>query len=187
MAKKKRKKNGNKRIRTKIDIGQILLRNRQIFLFDSITSETAQRIFQQLIVLDKIKTAPIALYINSPGGYLTAGFSIIDAMKGLKSPIITFITGGACSMAGLISITGSKRVMSKTAVWMAHDVHSYHHDYATKIIDGVEFLKEEQKKIFDFLGKHTKLTKADLEKARNGELWLNAENCLKKGIVDIIV
>ena len=57
----------------------------------------------------------------------------------------------------------------------------------TKMIDNVEFLKEEQKKVFDFLGSHTKLTKADLEKARNGELWLNAKDCLKKGIVDRIV
>ena len=141
----------------------------------------------QLIALDEIKVAPIALYINSPGGYLTDGFAIIDAMRGIRSPITTFVTGGASSMAGLISVAGDRRVMSHTATWMAHDVHSYVEDYATKMIDRVEFLKEQQKKIFDFLSKHTKLSKADLEKARNGELWLNAKDALKKGVIDSIV
>lgn len=187
MAKKKVTKNGKKRIKTKIDIEQILLRYRQLFLFDVINSESAKKITQQLIVLNKIRTAPIALYINSPGGYLTDGFAIIDAIKGLNSPVVTFITGHACSMAGLISVAGAQRVMSKTATWMAHDIHSYKCDYATKIIDSVEFLKEEQKQVFDFLSKHTKLSKADLEKARNGELWLNAKDALKKGVVDKIV
>jgi len=188
MAKKKktRKKNGHRKDK-KIDIGQILLQNRQVFLFDVIDNESAMKIVAQLLVLNKIKNAPIALYINSPGGYLNDGFAIIDAIRGLHSPVVTFITGHACSMAGLISVAGVQRVMSKTATWMAHDIHSYQCDYATKMIDRTEFLKEEQKKVFDYLSQHTKLSKADLEKARNGELWLNAKDCLKKGIVDKIV
>jgi len=187
MAKKTRKERKSIRNRAKIDITQTLLRCRQLFLFDVINNESAKKIIAQLITLDKIKVAPIALYINSPGGYLNDGFAIIDAMKGVRSPVVTFVTGHACSMAGLISVAGNKKVMSNTAVWMAHDIHSYHHDYATKIIDSVEFLKEEQKKVFDFLGKHTKLSKADLEKARNGELWLSAKDCLKKGVIDSII
>jgi len=189
MAKRKKKLKKSRSIRKdkKIDIDQILLHNRQVFLFEDINSHSAKRIVKELIVLDKLKVAPIALYINSPGGCLSDGFAIIDVIRGVHSPIITFITGEACSMAGLISITGQKRVMSTTAIWMAHDIHSYQHDYATKMIDRTEFLKEEQKQVFDFLSKNTKLSKSDLEKARNGELWLNAKECLKKGIIDKVV
>ena len=90
-------------------------------------------------------------------------------------------------MAGLISIAGQKRYMSRTAVWMAHDIHSYKCDYATKMIDNAKFLEEEQKKVFAFLGAHTKLSQTDLEKAKNGELRLNAVDALKKGVIDKIV
>jgi len=184
MAKRKNKK---KRIRAKIDIDQILLRNRQVFLFEPITSESAKRIVKQLIVLDKLKIAPIALYINSPGGYMNDGFAIIDVIRGLRSPIVTFITGEACSMAGLVSVAGHKKVMSTTATWMSHDIRSGQYARVTEVIDRAEFLKEEQKKVFDFLSQNTKLSKADLDKAVKGELWLNAKECLKKGIVDKVV
>ena len=183
---KRKKKLKNKRIKAKIDIDQTLLRSRQVFLFEDINSHSAKEIVKQLIVLDKIKVAPIAMYINSPGGCLSDGFAIIDVIQGIHSPIITFITGEACSMAGLISIAGQRRIMSKTAIWMAHDIRTWQAGRATEIIDRTEFLKEEQKKVFGFLSKYTKLSKAEIDKAIRGELWLNAEDCLKKGIIDKI-
>ncbi len=181
---KKRKSSNDK----KIIIDQILLKSRQVFLFDVINNETARRLVQELIALDKTKVSPIALYINSPGGSCSDGFAIIDAMKGVRSAVITFVTGEACSMAGLVSVAGDKRVMSQTAIWMSHDMAGgVWGDYTTKVIDRTEHLKRYQAQIFDFLRKHTKLSEEELAGARHGELWLTAEEAKKKGVVDSVV
>lgn len=180
----KKKKRG--RI-AKIDVDQILLHKRQVFLFGVIDEKLATATVKKLIALDRIKSAPIALYINSPGGTIAEGFAIIDAIKGCNSPIVTLITGRACSMAGLISVAGQARTMTRNSVWMGHDVTSGNIDYVTKIIDHTDYLKELQKRVLDFLRKHTKLSEAELTKARNGELWLYPKDCLKKGIVDKII
>lgn len=189
MGTKKRKpkvtktKNGRK-----IDIGQILLHTRQVFLFGVIDDDMAGDIVRQIIALDKINNNPIVMYINSPGGSCSAGFSIIDAMLGIKSPIVTMIIGKAFSMAGLISIAGKVRTMTENSMWMAHDVTSGDSDYVTKMVARVDgYLKPLQKRIFSFLGEKTKLTNAELEKARTEELFLTPQECIAKGIVDQLV
>ncbi len=183
MAKKKDKK---KKLRKIIDIEQILLRYRQVFLNGVIDGQLANRINRELLALDKISNKPIVLRINSGGGSLASGFAIIDTMKMLHSPVITCVTGYACSMAGIISVAGVQRVMTKHAIWMAHDIFAYEGDYVTKLIDSAEFLKKLQKRVFEFLGKHTKLSQAELTKARNGELWMFADEAKKKGVCDIV-
>ncbi len=171
----------------KIEIDQILLHHRQLFIFDKITSELANQINKTLIGLDRVNNKPIVLRINSEGGSLYAGFSIIDTMKTIKSPVITCIVGCACSMAGIISIAGDKRLMTKYSVWMAHDVSAYSEDYISKMIDYTEYLKENQKRVFEFLGRYTKLSQQELTKAKNGELWFFAKEAKRKGICDIVI
>ncbi len=184
--KKKTKKRRNSRRREKIDIEQILLRNRQLFLFGVIDEKMAFNITQRMIALSEISNDPILLYINSPGGMVDDGFAIIDCMKGLRVPVITFIIGNACSMAGLVSIAGEKRIISEHSIWMAHDMHAGIIDYATKIEDRAEFYKKEQNKLFNFIRKHTKLSEKEIQKAIHGELWLYPKEAKQKGIVDII-
>ena len=163
---------------------QILLSERTILLFDEINQERAYKIVQQLLALDKISHQPILLAINSPGGSVSDGFAIIDAIKGIKSSVITLITGEACSMAGIISIAGDHRIMSPTAVWMAHNMRAGVIDYVEKIKDRAEFYAWYEDKCTDFLKAHTKLSREDITKAINGELWLDAKKALKKGVVD---
>jgi len=167
---------------------QILLHERTILLFDEITQERAYKVVQQLIALDKIDSKdPILLVINSPGGSVSDGFAIIDAMKGIRSSVITMITGEACSMAGIISIAGDHRIMSSTAVWMAHNMRAGIIDYVEKIKDRAKFYSWYEDKCTDFLKAHTKLSRADITKAINGELWLDAQKALEKGVVDKVV
>jgi len=185
MSKKRNK--SKKKFTGDIDVDQILLKYRQLFLFDVIDDKLANRINKELYALDKVSRKPIVLRINSGGGSLPAGFSIIDTMKTLHCPVITVVTGYACSMAGIIAVAGDQRVIFRHAIWMSHDLSSYNCDYATKMIDYADFLKRQQKRLFEFLGSHTKLSQAELTKARNGELWLFADECKQKGIVDIVV
>jgi ATP-dependent Clp protease protease subunit len=172
----------------KIDIDQILLSKRQLYLFGPIDEELAYEVIRRLMALDRLANAPIVLYIDSPGGCVSDGFAIIDTMKGINSPVVTFVIGRACSMAGIISIAGDQRVISKNADWMAHDMAGgIWGDYTTKVLARADYLKIEQKKIFDFIRKHSKLSESEINKAIHEELWLTPEECIKKGIVDVIV
>lgn len=188
MAKKKRRKSRRNIKPKKIDVDQILLEERQLFLFEAIKPETTCELIKKMVALDKKRTAPIALYINSPGGSVDCGFAIIDSIMGIDSPVFTIIVGEACSMAGLISIAGRKRFMTKHSIWMAHDMSGgIHGDYTTKVKDRAKFLEREQEKLQRFLSEHTKLTAKEITKAQHGELWLNPEECKKKGIVDEVI
>jgi len=197
MAKKIKKKTSKKlkkqprrtprKTRVKIEPDQLVLQARHIFLFGVINEVMASRVVKQLLVLDTLSHKPITLVINSGGGSVYDGFAIIDTMRGIASPVITLISGAACSMAGLISISGDAKIMTVNSVWMAHDVATGDYDYVTKFLARAEHSKEVQKRCFAHLAKYTKLSQSDLTKARNQELWLYAEDCKKKGIVEGIV
>jgi len=170
-----------------IDIDDLLYESRQLFLYEVIDSKSAKRINKELLGLAELDNKkPIAIWINSPGGSVVAGYSIIDTMKGLPCPIYTFICGYACSMAGIISIVGDKRVMTKNSIWMAHEMTTGGYDYAQKIWDRTDYQKKLAKDLKKFIVKHTKLTAVEVDKAWAGELWLNATQCKKKGIIDYI-
>lgn len=183
---KKDKKKKKKKL--DIDIEQILLSKRQLFLFSAINEKSAKALIKNLIALDNLNNKPIVLWINSGGGCVSDGFSIIDVMKCIGSPVITLIVGQACSMAGVISIAGDKRWMAEHATWMAHEMAGgVWGDYTSKVLDRAGFLRKEQKKLMEFIKIHTKLTKRELRKAKKGELWLYPEDCIKKGIIDTVV
>lgn len=172
---------------SKIEPEQTLLRTRQILLYGEINTETAKEVIEKLITLNDISHEPISLWINSGGGSVSDGFAIIDAIRGLEGKIYTIINGRASSIAGLISLVGDKRYMTEHSVWMAHDVYGGVEDYLTKVEARGDFYKTVQKQAFDHLRKYTKLSEAELTKARHQELWLYAEDCLKKGIIDTIL
>lgn len=183
---KKRPKRKKER-QEKIDVDQCLLMRRTIFLNGIINEVSSAIINRQLMFLDQLEVAPIILYINSGGGSISHGFSIIDTMNGISSPVITAINGMACSMAGIISVAGHRRVITPNGVWMAHDMQAYSEDYMEKLKDRHKFYETMQKRCFKFLLERTKLTPRDITKALIGELWLYPKDCLEKGIVDKVL
>ena len=170
-----------------VDIDRILFDKREVFLFQSITHRSALGVIKHIKALDALSHDPIILWINSYGGNCDAGLSIIDAMKHAKSPIATWITGIACSMASLISISGKARIMNANAVWMIHPTTSGIADYVSIVEDRVKGMKLWQTTKKKLLTKYTKLRKKELEKALRGELWLDSKQCFKKGIVDKVI
>lgn len=166
----------------------LALNTRQIFLYETITNKTAERVVQQLLTLDNMNKTPIIMYINSPGGSVDDGFSIIDTMKSISTPVITFINGGAYSMAGLISISGEKRIMTLNSIWMGHEMRGGFTggDYISKSRDRMKFVDLLWNNITEHLKKYTKLSIKDLSKLQTGELWLTPQECKNKGIVDHI-
>lgn len=171
----------------KIEIDQLLYNSRQVFLNGVINEISARDINRELRALAEINSKPIIMYINSRGGNIHEGLAIIDTMRTVRAPVVTVVTGIAASMAGIISITGIERLITKNGVWMAHNAVGGSYDYLEKVYDRVEYVKQMEKQIFQIFRNRTKLTERELTKSRHGELWLLSDDCKKKGIVDIIL
>lgn len=175
-------------MKKEIKIEDRLLQSRKLFLCSEVKAENIEKLVKQLFILDEINHKPIYLYINSPGGSVSDGFSLINTIKLLKSPVITIINGEACSMGGLISIIGKTRYITKNSFWMGHDMRGgIWGDYSGKVEHRADFIKKCWKMIENHLREYTNLSNKDLEQLRNGELWLTPEECLEKGIVDKIL
>jgi len=172
-----------------LDVDAALLRQRRLFLFDYIDEDTAKDIVRKLIVLDGRNSRPVHLYINSYGGEISYGIAIIDAMRSIKSKVITIITGEADSCAGLISIHGDKRLITPYSYWMGHDMSggADGDDYYEKLKARVDYLGKIHELYKKMMKENTHLTDKDIDQAIRGELWLNAEDCLRKGVADKIV
>jgi ATP-dependent Clp protease protease subunit len=149
----------------------------------------AEDILKKFVVLDSINSKPIHLYIDSPGGGCSDGFAIIDMLPRIKSKVYTYILGEACSMAGVISVCGDKRFMGKNSQWMGHSVSGgidrgeSLHLMKTRL----KSINQAMDNIISIIESKTKLSKSDIKKILYNELWLDAEGCLKKGVVDKLI
>jgi len=170
------------------DPKEILHLHRQLFLYGCITDQVANYIKQNLIAYDIVSNNPITLWIASPGGSCSAGLSIVEIMKKIKSPIITVISGEVCSMASIISICGDRRWAFKdTGVWMQHPMSSGQADYLPFIVDRTAYLVFYNEILQKVMKDNTKLTNEDYKKIEHGELWLTGEKLIEKGIVDVLI
>ena len=166
---------------------KILNKNRYILLYDEINNVSSDIVVSKLRAMDIINHKPIYLEINSPGGSVSDGMSIINAMEHIKSPVYTIISGQVCSMAALVSICGDKRFIYRNSYWMQHSTSDIVGDYIQYIKDRTKFLCEFEHRTEKILKLHTKLSNNDIMKIRTGELWLSADQCLEKGIVDTVI
>jgi ATP-dependent Clp protease protease subunit len=167
---------------------KILNKNRYILLYDIIENCSADIIVSKIKAMNYLDSKQtIILEINSPGGDLSCGTSIINAIEQSKAPIHTIISGQCCSMAAMISIIGKKRSMYYNSYWMNHPLSEGQADYLQFIKDRTKFLIHLDKMTENLLKKYTKLTKKDLMKISTGELWLSAEESLQKGVIDYII
>jgi len=172
-------------INKKLEVDDILLKHRTLFLTGEVKDENIVKLIKDIFLLDALNKKPIRIYINSQGGSVTDGFALIDSVKLIKSPITTVIIGKACSMAGLISIIGKERYITKNAVWMVHDLSGgITGDYSGKVEYRAKYISSLWKLIENHLKIYTKLSTEEINLARNGELWLNPQECLKGGVVD---
>src|SRR3989304_9725806 len=144
---------------------RILNKHRYILLYDEINNYSAD------IIVSKIKSMnlldnkkPIILEINSSGGDVSCGFSIINAIEQSKAPIHTIISGQCCSMAAMISIVGKKRRIYYNSYWMNHPLSEGQADYLQFIKDRTKFLIHLDSMTEKLLKKYTKLNKQDLRK-----------------------
>jgi len=172
------------------DIFSRLLKDRIIFLEGAIEEHTASLLCSQLLFLEsQDATKDITVYINSPGGLVTAGMAIYDTMQYIQTDISTIVVGQACSMGSLLASAGTKgkRFMLPHARHMIHQPLGGASGQATDVeIRARELLrwKDDLTKIYEkTTGQPLQTLKDDMERDK----FMNAEESVAYGLVDRIV
>jgi ATP-dependent Clp protease protease subunit len=163
----------------------ILNKSRRILLYADIDDVSACVINSKMRGMDLESNDPIYLEINSGGGDIPSGLSIIDTINALNSPVITIVSGMAASMAFTIAICGKKRWAYKSAWFMQHPVSSMIGEEFIK--DQIGFLGRIERQLDDIISKNTALTSEQKIRYQNGELWLSAKQAKKFGVIDKII
>jgi ATP-dependent protease ClpP protease subunit len=134
----------------------------------------------------KIDKIPIYLHISSYGGTIFDAFTLIDVIKSCKSPVYSIIEGASASAATIISVVAEKRFITPSAYMLIHQLSSGFWGKMAEIEDDFANLKELMEKIKTIYKTYTKIPKKELNELLKHDLWLNADKCIKYGLVDEI-
>lgn len=168
------------------DIFSRLLRERIVFVTGQVEDTMASLIVAQLLFLESENSQDISMYINSPGGVVTAGMAIHDTMQYIKPKVRTVCIGQAASMGSFLLAAGEPgmRVALPNARIMVHQPSGGARGMASDIeIQAKEILRI-RKRMNDLYAKYTGQTLTDIEKAMDRDTFLEADEALKFGIVD---
>jgi ATP-dependent Clp protease protease subunit len=172
------------------DLYSRLLKDRIIMLGTPVTDEVANVIVAQLLFLESEDPEKgISLYINSPGGSVTAGLAIYDTMQYVKPPVSTICVGQAASMGALLLLAGSrgKRYALPNARIMIHQPLGGAQGQATDIdIQAKEILRL-RSYLNGLIVKHTGHTLERIEKDTERDYFMSAEDARQYGIIDEVV
>lgn len=172
------------------DIYSRLLNERIIFLGGPIDDHTANLIIAQLLYLDHTDSKKdIYLYINSPGGSVTAGLAIIDTMNFVKSDISTICVGIAASMGALILSSGKKgkRFSLPNSEVMIHQVMGGTEGQASDIAINAKHILRTKDTLNKILAQNTNKKVDQVEKDSDRDYWMTSDEAKKYGIIDEII
>ncbi len=172
------------------DIYSRLLKDRIIFLGTAIDDDVANLVVAQLLFLEsEDPEKDVFLYINSPGGVVTAGLAIYDTMQYIKPHVSTICTGQAASMGAVLLAAGApgKRIALPNSRVMIHQPLGGASGQASDIeIQAREILKT-RKLLNQILARHTGRNLDQLEKDTDRDYFMSAEEAVTYGIVDKVI
>ena len=172
------------------DIYSRLLKERIVLLCDEVNDVTASLVVAQLLFLDsEDPTKDIQLYINSPGGSVTAGMAIYDTMQLVRADVSTICIGMAASMGAFLLAGGTKgkRYVLPNAEVMIHQPLGGTQGQATDIRIHAEHILRTREKLNRILAKNTGKPYEVIEKDTDRDNWLTAEEAVAYGLVDEII
>lgn len=171
------------------DLYSRLLKDRIIFLTGEINDNLSSIIIAELLYLDSLNHDDICLYINSPGGSITAGMSIYDTMNYIKSDVRTIAIGISASMAAFILASGTKgkRAALPNAEVMIHQPLGGASGQATDIKIAAERIIALKKKLNNILAQNTNQKLSTIEKDTERDNFMDAPSALKYGLIDEII
>ena len=172
------------------DIYSRLLRERIVFLGTPIDDSVASLVIAQLLFLEAENSdKDIFLYINSPGGYVSAGLGIYDTMNYIKPSVATICMGQASSMAAVLLAGGAagKRSALPNSRVMIHQPLGGAEGQASDIKIHADEILKLRARLNSILAKNTKQTLRKIEKDTDRNFFMNADEAKKYGIIDTIL
>lgn len=172
------------------DIYSRLLKERIIFLGEEVNDVTAGLVVSQLLFLEsEDPEKDINLYINSPGGSVTAGMAIYDTMQYVKCDVSTMCMGMAASMGAFLLSGGTKgkRLALPNAEIMIHQPSGGAQGQATEIEIAAEHILRTKKKLNTILSENTGQPYETIVKDTERDNWLTAQEALEYGLIDKVM
>jgi len=172
------------------DIYSRLLKDRIIFLGSAINDQVANAVIAQLLFLENENAKKdIIMYIQSPGGHVTAGLAIYDTMQYIKPDVVTVCIGMAASM-GAVLLTGGakgKRFALPNAEIMIHQPLGGVEGQATDIAIHAKHIIQTKERLNKIIAKHSGQSLKQVEKDTDRDNFLTAAEALKYGLIDKII
>ena len=172
------------------DIYSRLLKERIVFLVGAINDNTASLITAQLLFLESENPKKeIYLYINSPGGLVTAGLGIYDTMQYIKPAVSTLCIGQACSMGSFLLAAGEKgkRFSLPNSRIMVHQPSAGFQGQATDIEIHANEVLSLKKRLIEIYSKHTGKSVSEIKIALERDNFMTTDNAKSFGLIDKVV
>ena len=172
------------------DIYSRLLKERIIFLADEVNDQTASLVVAQLLFLEsEDPNKDIQLYINSPGGSVTAGMAIYDTMNYIKCDVSTICIGMAASMGAFLLSSGAKgkRLALPNAEVMIHQPSGGAKGQATEIQIAAEHILKTKKKLNEILASNSGQPLEVVEADTDRDNWMTAKEAQEYGLIDKVI
>jgi ATP-dependent Clp protease protease subunit len=172
------------------DIFSRLLRERIVFLNGQIDDNMSALICAQLLFLEAEGAGKeIAMYINSPGGVVTAGLSIYDTMQFIRSPVSTLCVGQAASMGSLLLAAGAtgQRFALPNARIMVHQPSGGYQGQATDILIHAEETKRVKQRLNEIYVRHTGRDMKSIQEALERDNFMDAQGAKDFGLIDQVL
>jgi ATP-dependent Clp protease, protease subunit len=173
-----------------MDIYSRLLKDRIIFLGSQVNDEVANAIVAQLLFLQsEDPKADIHMYINSPGGSVSAGLAIYDTMQFINSPVATYCIGQAASMAAVLlaaGTAGKRKALPNSRIMIHQPLAGAEGTAEDIIIHAKEFMKVKER-LNRILLKHTGHPLQKIEEDTDRDRFMSAEEALEYGLIDHVI
>ena len=172
------------------DLFSRLLKDRIVLLFNEVNDDLACSVIAQLLYLESLDPhKDISLYINSPGGSVSAGLGIYDTVKKLKCDVSTICVGQAASMGAFLLAAGTKgkRYAQENSQIMIHQVMSAASGQATDIVVESRHLQRLKERFNTILAANTGHTPAEIERDTDRNNWMFADEALRYGSIDHVI
>ena len=175
---------------TQMDVFSRLMMDRIIFLGTEINDYTANTIQAQLLYLDSVDSSKeISIYLNSPGGSVTAGLGIYDTMQFISSPVATICTGMAASMAAVLLVSGQegKRSALPHSRVMIHQPLGGVQGQASDIEITAREIQKIKKELYTIISEHSHTPFDKVWADSDRDYWMTAQEAKEYGMIDQIL
>ena len=175
---------------TQMDVFSRLMMDRIIFLGTEINDYTANTIQAQLLYLDSVDSSKeISIYLNSPGGSVTAGLGIYDTMQFISSPVATICTGMAASMAAVLLVSGQegKRSALPHSRVMIHQPLGGVQGQASDIEITAREIQKLKKELYTIISEHSHTPFDKVWADSDRDYWMTAQEAKEYGMIDQVL